>query len=819
MTLTTQELCLALIRADSQAQVIELLRNHGYWDNSTFWRPLGNDPTNFSTVGNQQSEAVAALIEKIVNSVDARLMNACQEHGIDPTSPEAPRSMREAVARFFEGKEDPDLTRDGRISAWLDDHATAEGRLLTVSATGPKPRDGDASITISDQGEGQTPASFPDTFLSLHRENKIRIHFVQGKFNMGGTGVLQHRNGPHHLQLIVSRRNPVLLAQGSSERDAQWGFTIVRREHREGARSSVFTYLAPINAEPGRPGEVLSFSSPELPIFPEADTNVRDAYHRPAPYGSLVKLYEYVWKGTRSNIVSAGGGLLRRIDAGLPELTLPVRVFECRPAYRGHAGSFATNALGLAARLDRDRAENLEDGFPLRSTIELRGKTLRVRVYAFRPKKAAEYRRANQGVLFVVNGQTHGTAPIDFFRRKEVGMSYLADSLLVLIDCTEIDAQMREDLFMNSRDRLRDNELSESIERALARLLREEQTLRALRNRRREEELADKLADSQPLATALEDLLRRSPTLANLFLRGSHVSSPFPPATGTGQGEAGVFEGKTYPTYFRFHNLKDGQPLARDAQLGRRVRVTLETDAVDDYFDRDLDRGERRITCRLSGESWQVEDFLMTGPRRGIVNLTLDLPPNLEIGDEVHYTIEVTDPSRIHPFTNDLHLTIRPARKTTSGSGGRRTTSTKGKGTQGATTTLSLPNITEVTESEWEQHDFDELTALAVKHAGNTEGKDAYDFFINVDNKYLRSTQKESKEDPKLLKTKFMYSLTLIGLALLQEDPKAQTDDPDSDQPHSAPDNIEQAIAWTTRALAPVVLPLQEMMSTLEPDS
>ncbi|OIN92086.1 MAG: nucleotide pyrophosphohydrolase [Anaerolineae bacterium CG03_land_8_20_14_0_80_58_20] len=43
---------------------------------------------------------------------------------------------------------------------------------------------------LYDNGEGQHPDDFPNTFLSLHRNNKTDIHFVQGKYNMGSTGAV-----------------------------------------------------------------------------------------------------------------------------------------------------------------------------------------------------------------------------------------------------------------------------------------------------------------------------------------------------------------------------------------------------------------------------------------------------------------------------------------------------------------------------------------------------------------------------------------------------------------------------------------------------
>ena len=65
------------------------------------WYPLGNNQSNFGVIENQQSSPIAALIEKITNSIDAILMRKCLEKGIDPKSDSAPKSMEESVLVFF----------------------------------------------------------------------------------------------------------------------------------------------------------------------------------------------------------------------------------------------------------------------------------------------------------------------------------------------------------------------------------------------------------------------------------------------------------------------------------------------------------------------------------------------------------------------------------------------------------------------------------------------------------------------------------------------------------------------------------------------
>src|SRR5208282_6491174 len=94
-----RELFLALLAADAEAEVVSILKGAGLWDTPAVWRLYGDRDGNYATIGNQQSRPEAALVEKIVNCVDARLMNECQRGGIDPKSDKAPPSIRHAVSR------------------------------------------------------------------------------------------------------------------------------------------------------------------------------------------------------------------------------------------------------------------------------------------------------------------------------------------------------------------------------------------------------------------------------------------------------------------------------------------------------------------------------------------------------------------------------------------------------------------------------------------------------------------------------------------------------------------------------------------------
>jgi hypothetical protein len=63
-----EKLCYSLIKADSQVAVIEKLDELGLWGSPENWKPLGQNPNNWSVVGNQQDDAYGAFTELLVNS-------------------------------------------------------------------------------------------------------------------------------------------------------------------------------------------------------------------------------------------------------------------------------------------------------------------------------------------------------------------------------------------------------------------------------------------------------------------------------------------------------------------------------------------------------------------------------------------------------------------------------------------------------------------------------------------------------------------------------------------------------------------------------
>jgi hypothetical protein len=758
-----------LIRADSEQEVIKILKDVGYWNNPKNWKFYGDFENNFSVIGNQQSLPESALVEKIINSVDAVLMRECLRRRINPESSEAPRSIIDALEKFFK------ITQ-GSLWNISPGSRTKLAENISLVATGKKQS---PCYSIIDKGEGQTPQKMPSTFLSLSKDNKLRIPFVQGKFNMGGTGVFQFC-GHHNLQLILSRRDPEIAKYENDATKDCWGYTIVRREDPMGRRrSSTYTYLIV-------DGSVPSFKADSLNLLPG---NYPEPYKKSLEWGTYIKLYDYLMPGLKTNILF---DLYNRICLLLPKVALPVRFYERRVGYTGH--SLETTMSGMLVRLAEDSRENLEEGFPNSSTISVLGEKMVCQIFAFKRGQSEKYRK-DEGIIFTINGQTHGHIPVTFFNRKAVGMSYLADSILVTIDCANFTGRTREDLFMNSRDRLRGGDLKNQIESKLEELIRTHPGLRALSERRRREELQSKLEDSKPLKEVLEDILRKSPALSALLIPGTKIKTPFDLRE---VGEQQKFLGRVFPTYFRIR-LKD----TKKCHINMKCRVQYETDANNDYFERSDLPGKFGLWVQEN----EITDYILN-LWNGLATLTLTLPEKAQVGDIIEYHSIVEDPTQPRSFEDRFAIEVLPEMKIQKGVPGERKEppSDRAGDDRSISSRLSLPQVIPIHKNEWPEMGFNEESALKVMYTG----EEGYDFYVNMDNVYLLSEIKtKSDVNAKLLQERYKYALVLIGLALLKEETNKSEHKEDEK-------NLLADIVEISAKLSPIILPMISYLGDLE---
>jgi len=140
--MNTKDFAISLAKTETEEAVIKLLKEMNFWNNLECWVPFGDNENNFSTIGNQQSRADAALVEKIVNSIDAVLIKECILHGLAPDSPKAPNSMAEAMSQFFEIK-------DSQLSNISVQRRRQLSNNIILAATGSVRK---MNLTIADSG-------------------------------------------------------------------------------------------------------------------------------------------------------------------------------------------------------------------------------------------------------------------------------------------------------------------------------------------------------------------------------------------------------------------------------------------------------------------------------------------------------------------------------------------------------------------------------------------------------------------------------------------------------------------------------------------
>jgi len=545
-----KKLLMQLVSARSENEVRKIIDSDPLLANEENWKPYGGYESNFNTINNQAKNSVAALAEKPINSIDALLLKKCKLSGLDPESKQAPKSMKEAIELFF-----------GIKSGDFSDLADKERRRLAgniqIIAEGDKKR---PNLIIADKGEGQHPDDFENTFLSLHRGNKNKILFVQGKYNMGGSGVLPNC-GEYNYQLILSRKTPEVLKKGQGD---EWGFTLVRLHVATSTeyKNSWYEYFV------GDARNILSFPGEPLSVLSENET---------LESGTYIKLYNYYLPNPSQITLD----LWRELNRVLHYPVLPLTLHETRKFRRQGPIILMGNRLRILKNDNQSIEDNCPPIIPIIAELGKFGKrTIEVTVFKEGTGKD-EFASPGEVIFFTINGQTHATIGRSFLRTK-ANLHYLADYMLVHIDCTDVETNIREKIFMPSRDRMRDTEISKEIELILAEELSRHEGLKQLNQYRREQQITKNPKDVKFLEGVVSKLIKKNRTILHYLGVGGNIKD----RNEAGTKEEKEFEGKRIPTYLKIIGSERKQ-----MPINSYSRIAFETDASNDYFSRETDRG------------------------------------------------------------------------------------------------------------------------------------------------------------------------------------------------------------------------------------
>ncbi len=636
-----QSLFNELFSADCESAVNNVVGHHREFHDPANWKPYGQNESNFGVVENQQASPIPALVEKIINSIDAILMRRCYEEGIDPRSEKAPRSVDDATTTFFPDSRDWDLNKSRRRQA----------ESIQIIADGPRK---DTSLLIYDDGEGQHPHNFEETFLSLLRGNKNEIHFVQGKYNMGGAGAIAFC-GQQRYQLIGSRR---------WDKSGDFGFTLLRRhpltkQERSTKRNTWYEYFAPNDRIP-------SFSIQEMNL---------GLRNRKFTAGTIVKLYSYdLPKGSRSVI---SRDLNQSLNEYLFNPALPFYTIDQFSRYPEDK-RLQRHIYGLKRRLDEASTQYMEESFS-ESLVDRKIGSAKITTYVFRPRvgdlNVRESRKAirreffknKMTVIFSVNGQVHGHYTSEFVSRT-LKFQLLKDYVLIHVDCTDLDMDFRQELFMASRDRLKDGKESRELRKRLGDLLRNGRLKEIYKSRKARISIDD--TDADDLLRSLTRNLQFDKELTRLFdqtldlknqSKGARKQRRVKNRTSDRRKQP-AFHPQRFPSFFKaeLSNRADGIPMVQ-IPLGGRRTIKFSTDVENQYFDRISDPGELSVglerpdTSKGGGKGGGGDDpqpkdaedlfnLVKSSPNSGTIRLGLDPTTDVQVGDAITICVKLTSP-------------------------------------------------------------------------------------------------------------------------------------------------------------------------------
>lgn len=553
-----------LLRADTEAEVLSAINSNAEMRNPENWHAVDNRDTNFNTISNQSRTGGKAATELITNMVDAVLTKCCLEEGIDPKSKDAPQTMYKAVDKFVRPLNGGKIIKAD--DAWLRSYSSAN---LVIGVTGSRTKKTCPCYTFCDNGEGQPPDKFQNTFLSLRAKNKSEIPFVQGKYNMGSSGVLGFC-GRNWFKLIVSRRY---------DGQTPWGWTLIRKREAKGLPYA--EYFAPS-------GKVPTFDDSELFPFVIGAKKRFDGFSLKT--GTIIKLYEYyAGKG------QGGFRAAREVfNENLVETILPFRIYDFRQTPNKTRGGL--RALGiderslygldfLLRRTHQESAENESDGNsshddyePIHVGTENHHQLGKIIITAIPLKeesgKKGWFKESGSRVFHHVNGQVQLKKTKGYL--TQCGLPALKDRVVIFVDSSNLEESAHHDVWKGDRETIRESQTGELYEYTIKQIIKNSEELKKLNHRIAQEILDSATKDGS--RDILNELVKRDKNFS-LLLDGQ-----IPEGVSIGTGTTAIpnprSDLKYDPTYIKVK----GRKIELSLPINHSRPIACETNADDNFF-------------------------------------------------------------------------------------------------------------------------------------------------------------------------------------------------------------------------------------------
>lgn len=551
------------------------------------FEPVGGRRSNSNDI-DLANEPVAPLVERITNGVDAILERTEAEKRNSEPLPDSPRRAVEQWLDVKRGHLDAldqerirQLADNVEISFWDSGH------------------DKHPTVVIHDKGIGQHPFDLPSTILSLGASNKIGKHYLCGAYGHGGSSTFAWCD----YTIIISRRRP----NHSDGKPDLIGWTIVRKNpDYEDAKTTIYEYLVTEDKEvPTVQPAILEKSGFEFGTYIAHIGYELDRYSGPASIVSYrlfqnrlfdpVLPYWLVDNRQEPRFRRALSGNLRRLHKLEEEGSSAKSQVEYQNEYEENLGVDGKMLVRYWVLKVKPRGEGGDEKFYLDSYLEA-------------PKSP-------HNVAITLNGQRQEFLDKRFIK-DATRLSFLADYLLVQVECENLSLRRKKDIFTATRQRIREGAgRLDLIKRVVTDALKNDEKLKKLEEERAEATLSKMDEKSEKEVRGLLDRLITSPQTS---IRGGVEA-----ISTEGTGGVTEFQPKDPPTYLEIVNGED----AIEFLPGVAQRLTLETDGPDDIFERRTNRAS--LTIELSNvPSAKINH----GPAKsGRISIQVTVPPNIPL--------------------------------------------------------------------------------------------------------------------------------------------------------------------------------------------
>ena len=784
--MNSMELCFRLLGAESEKAVGAIVDSDPNLANPANWSPIDDRDTNFNTVTNQASTGGKALTELCVNMVDAVLLKHAHLKGIDPKGPDAPQSVIAAVRELVQMPGMPSgILAEVDAPKYLQDFA---GKNLVIGVTGGTRVEEPPCFTFVDRGEGQHPQDFEDTFLSLSKGNKSDIPFVQGKYNMGSSGVLSYC-GERWYKLIVSRKY---------DGKGDWGWTLVRRRPGGGMPVADFFKYA---------GAIPTFTASRL--YPLAkDDKPDDAVY--IETGSVIKLYDYQMETSPSF-----RAIRESLNENLISTVLPIRLMDYR--YRAEPRRGGRRALGIDERalngmsymlLRREDTDDSNDSI-FRSEMHVgevdHPKFGHISVNAIKLGAAVpswlKAPRTTARVFHAVNGQVQFKENRGYLSQT-CKLPGLKDAVVLIVDASNLSEAASNDVWKGDRENIRATAAGQQYREEVTKIITSSDELKALQRQ---------LADEQIKAVANEEQinlfqsLAEDPSIAQLLPGGSSVKIKRIPRR---DPPPDWNEGKYSPTYLEVA----AKAIARngaDIEPGGKRLVEFRTDAENDYLIRPGNRG------RMIVPDYIVSKFSVSRSLRdGRLRVTFEaMPDGIPVGETFSFNVSLQDDAMPMPVKASVSLNVVEARK--SKKSGRKNPKQDSSGQEEPA--LAPPDTQWLTEDGREiDGEASELWPEGFTGQSGGEVRELDEeqrlYLINYDNDHFRRVLLESRTEADRKVVTEQYRMGMLVQMMGFEDAYRRMDDPQRRDNMGDLDELRRLVA---QASATVVMPLVKTLPAI----